>query len=133
MKRVLPVILGIVIIAVGVFLTIKSKDLEKKCTAEAVGTVVEIVREETQDEDNFTRYTYYPVIEYKAGDRTVTKQSSTGSGTSEYNVNDKIDILYNPDNVEEYIIKGDKTSNIIGIIFIVVGIVVSVLGVIKKF
>ena len=49
-----------------------------------------------------------------------------------YNLNDKVDILYNPNKVEEYIIKGDKTSNIIGIVFIILGIIVCIAGVTKE-
>lgn len=116
-------IFGIVFVAIGIYLLISGNELAKRCTEETVGTVVEIVREESTDSDGYTDYTYYPVIKYQANNQTVSKKSSTGSGSSGYNVNDKVEILYNPNNVEEYIIKGDKSSNFIGIIFVVVGVI----------
>ena len=64
---------------------------------------------------------------------TITKQSNIGSTPSKYKVNDKVDILYNSNNIEEFIIKGDKSSNVIGIIFIVLGGIVFVCGIIRKF
>ena len=56
-------------------------DKVKKCTVEAVGEVVEIERRLKTDSKNksyYERYTYYPVIEYMAGDQKVRKQYSTG-------------------------------------------------------
>lgn len=136
MKKILVILVGIVIVGVGIFSLVSAKGLSKRCTVEAVGTVTEIKVEESfeEDHDGVTRtsYTYYPVIEYNAGDQIVSKQSNNGSGSPNYKVNDKIDILYNPDNVEEYIIKGDKSSNIVGIVFVAVGVVVAIFGFFKK-
>ena len=39
---------------------------------------------------------------------------------------EKVEILYNPNKIDEYIIKGDNTSGILGIVFIVVGAVLLV-------
>lgn len=40
--------------------------------------------------------------------------------------------LYNPDNVEEFIIEGEENNNfIIGIGFIIIGFIVVVFGIIK--
>ena len=136
MKKVLVIILGLIFIGVGVFLIVRGNELAKRCTEEAVGTVVEIKMEESLESDEYgthTIYTYYPIIEYKAGDKTVTKQSENGSsGQSDYKLNDKIDILYNPQNVEEFIIKGDNSNNILGIIFIVAGVIAAGVGIFAK-
>ena len=136
MKKLVVIIFGIIAVGIGIFSIINAKELSKRCTVEAVGTVVGInVEEGTEEEDGYIRtvYTYYPVLEYNAGDKTVSKQSNSGSNSPTYKVNDKIDILYNPDNVEEYIIKGDTSSNIVGIIFIVAGVVITIVGIIKRF
>lgn len=137
MKKILVILTGLIFVGIGIYFYVNGKALSKRCTVEAVGTVVNIkVEESLEDDDGYTRtvYTFYPVIEYKAGDKTVSKQSSTGSSSSsQYNVNDKLDILYNPNDVEEYIIKGDTSSNFIGILFIVAGVVVAIVGVVKRF
>ena len=135
MKKILIILIGIIVSGVGIFLLINEKGLSKRCTVEAVGTVVDIrVEESTEEEDGLTRtvYTYFPVIEYNARDKIVSKKSNTGSNSEKYNIKDRVDILYNPNNIEEYIIKGDKTGNILGVVFIVAGIVVVVIGIIKR-
>ena len=132
MKKLGVILIGIISIAVGIFIFLSGQGKVKRCTIETVGTVVGINQESSIDEDGITTYTYYPIIEYNVGDRKITKQSENGSGASEYMLNDKVDILYNPENIEEFIIKGDK-SNIIGIVFVVVGIIVVGTGIIKRF
>ena len=132
MRRLFVILFGVVFVAVGVFVFVRGNNIQKRCTEEIVGTVVEIEREISTDSDGYQEYMYYPVIEYKAGEETVTKKYNVGSGNSKYNLEDKVTVLYNPDNVEEYIIKGDKSSNLIGIVFIVLGAVVVVAGFIGK-
>ena len=135
MKKILVIISGIIVLVVGIILFLNAKGLEKRCTAEAIGKVVDFkIEEGTETEDGYVRttYTYFPIIEYKAGNKTVTKQSSIGSQSKKYSINDQVDILYNPDNIEEYTIKGDSTSNYLSIIFIIVGIIIVLVGVFKR-
>ena len=131
MKKILVILFGVIFIGVGAFVFIKVNDLAKRCTAYAEGTVIEIISEDSTDDDGFTQYTYYPVIQYSVEGRNVSKKNSVGSNPSKYNVNDKVEILYDPNNVEDYIIKGDKTTSFLGIIFIVAGLAVAIIGVIK--
>lgn len=128
MKKLLGVIAGILFSVGGIAVIIIGINQEKRCTVEAVGTVVEIEHKMTTDtEDGITRtdYIYYPVIQYQAGEKTVTKKSSEGSNnSSDYWVNKKVNIKYNPNNVEEYTIKGSPTINIVGIVFIIGGAII---------
>ena len=141
-NKIFVILFGILAIGVGIYLLVSGNNKAKRCTTEAIGTVTEIIEEkqENTDEqdgaiisDTYT-YTYYPVIEYKAGDKTVSKKSETGYGNKDkYKVGDKIDILYDPNKIDDYIIKNDKSSNIIGIVFIAVGVIVTGIGVVKNF
>ena len=146
MKKILIVLFGILFVGIGIFVLINGNAKVKRCTVDAVGTVVEIKEEWSRDSDGNDKYTYYPVIRYQAGNKTITKQSSSGSSSSsrvslgavslssshsKYSVNDRIDILYNPNNVEEFIIKGDKGLSFIGIIFIALGALAAIFGIIK--
>ena len=133
MKKIFVILFGIIFIVVGIFLLINGKQKAKRCTEEIIGTIVEIKEETSTDTNGVIEYTYYPIIEYQVGEKTITKQSSTGSNTSKYNLNDKIDLLYNPNNIEEFIIKGDKSSNYIGIVFIVLGTITFFVGLFKTF
>ena len=129
MKRLFILLFGIALIALGIYLIVHNNQLEKRCTVEVTGTVVDITREETTDSDGFTEHTYYPIIEYTANGETVSVKGNDGSNPSKYSIDDKIDLLYNPENVKEYMIKGDKSSQIAGIISIVVGVLLLGVGV----
>lgn len=73
-------------------------------------------------------YTYFPVIEYQVGDRTISQKSRSGQNPPKYQVGQQVEICFNPNNVEEYIIKGDSTPKHLGIGFIVLGSIVVVVG-----
>lgn len=121
--------IGIVFIIAGISAIVMSKNYEKRCTVETVGTVIEIIEDISTDSDGNETHSYYPVIEYKVGERIISKKSNTGSNSFKYHVNDKIAILYNSDKIDEYIIKGDKTAVLLGVIFIVLGFVAVIVGI----
>ena len=128
----LPFLLvGIIITIAGVFVMKQSDSLKQRCTEKAIGTVVEIVCREDYDynDDELDVY-YYPVIEYQAGDITISQMSKSGQYPSKYKVGDQVEIYYNPNNAEEYIIKGDSTANFLGIGFIVFGSISVAVGLI---
>ena len=60
-------------------------------------------------------------------------QDKHGSNNSAYKTFDKLTILNNPNNVEEYIIKGDIKNDYFSLVFIVDGIIFTIIGIIKKF
>ena len=78
------------------------------------------------------RYLYFPIIEYETTERTVTKEIGSGYNTPVYRINEKIEILYNPNNVEEFIVAGENQNMVwmilggLGIVFLGVGIFVIV-------
>ena len=76
MKQIgLPFFLvGVIFIVVGIYVLTNGANKSKRCTVETVGMVVEIKEERTTDSEGDYQYTYYPVIRYQAGDRTITKQ-----------------------------------------------------------
>lgn len=121
MKRFLLLIVGIIFIAIGVLMYIKNSNLVKNCTVETEATVEDMKQEFSTDSDG-TTYMYYPIIEYKAGEDTVRVTMDRGSSTPAYDINEKITILYNPNKPKEFIVKGDKFSNIFSIVFMVLGV-----------
>ena len=58
MKKIIVIIAGILFIAVGIFLFISGKNQEKRCTVEAVGTVVEIIEDISRDSDGDETYSF---------------------------------------------------------------------------
>ena len=72
---------------------------------------------------------YYPVVEYKAGDKDV-KVKLDGSSSPAYKVGQKIEILYDPKDTTQIIVKGDITLNVIAIVAAVLGVLITGYGVI---
>ena len=130
MSKLLATILGLVFVVAGIFMVLKGNELKRICTAKAVGTIVGIKTTQERDTDGVMKYTYYPIIEYKANDKNISKQASTGtSSSSKYKINDKVDILYNPNNVEEFIFKGEKGLDFFGVFFIILGGIVVIVSI----
>lgn len=129
MQRFLGLIMGVLFVAVGVFMYIKNDSLAKNCTMESEATVVDMKQDFSSDSDSTSSYIYYPIIEYQANDETVRVTMDQGSSTPAYQINDKITVMYNPNKVKEFYIKGDKSSNIISIVFMAIGAVVTGFGI----
>lgn len=126
-KLILPctifLLVGIVFVIAGIIAIKQGDSLKARCTEETTGTVVGVICERDSGTTDFadSSYTYYPVIEYQAGERTISQKSRSGQTPPKYKVGDKVTVYYNPNNVEEYIIKGDSTPQYLGIVFIVIG------------
>ena len=129
MQRFLVLIVGVIFLGAGAFLYIRNDNLVKNCTIEAVATVVDMKQEFSSDSDSTSTYIYYPIIEYQVGENTVRVTMDKGSSTPAYEINEKITILYNPDNTKEFIVKGDSSSNIMSIVMIAIGVLLSGYGV----
>lgn len=128
-RKLITIIIGIAAIGLGIFIMISGNKLAKVCTEETTGTIVGILREEETDSEGYTSIVYTPQIEYKVGEQLVTAKGKESSNASAHKVGEQIEIKYNPNNVEEYMIKGDNSSNIAGIIWIVLGVIVLLVGI----
>ena len=132
MKRVGTILIGIVFVVVGIVLMMNESNLKKRCTVETIGTIVRIDKEQriVEDEDSIRKeYTYYPVIEYEAGSLTFTEKVSSGtSNASKYYIDEKVEILYNPEKADEFILKGNNNAIFPYIIFVALGVLAVALG-----
>ena len=122
--------IGVIFIIVGIVAMHQGNSLKRRCTEQTIGTVVENI---CHEDSTYTRPTYFPVIEYQAGDRTISQMSKSGEYPSKYKEGDQVEIYYNPNNVQEYIIKGDSTSNYVGIIALVLGSIALVVSLVVGF
>ena len=132
MKKVLTIIVGVIFLGVGIFMFIRNNNLIKKCTEEVDGIVVDMKEDYSSDDDG-TSYIYYPIIEYKVGEEIIKGTMDKGSSNPSYKIGDKVTILYNPNNKNEFIVKGDKSSSIFSVVFIGLGILVIILGIVLLF
>lgn len=129
MQRFLVIIVGILFLGVGGFLYYRNSTLIKNCTVEATATVVDMKQELSTDSDGGSSYLYYPIIEYKVNDDTIRVTMDSGSSRPAYDINEKITIKYNPKKVKQFIVKGDKSSNIFSIVFLALGVFVTGYGI----
>lgn len=129
MQRFMVLIVGIIFLGVGVFLYFRNQNLIKNCTVEAVATVVDMKQEISTDNDSTNPYMYSPIIEYKAGEDTIRVTMDSSSSTPAYEINAQITILYNPNNTKEFIVKGEKTSGIMSIVIMVIGVALTGYGI----
>ena len=129
MQRFLVAIVGVLILATGIFLYFKNDSLVKNCTVETEAVVVDMKQEFSTDSDSGATYMYYPILEYKVGDNTIRVTMSSGSSTPQYNIDQKITILYNPNKTKEFIIKGENSLGIFGIVFTVIGVALTGYGI----
>ncbi len=132
MKKLLVVFVGLFLVAIGVFVLKVGNDKIKRCTEKTIGTVIKNEEKIERDSETGNKRYYYPVVEYKANQRTIVQTSGNGSGRIEYHPGDKVDILYNPNKVNEFIIEGNNGINFISIMFIFVGGVFAVAGIVKN-
>ncbi len=127
MKKFLPLLVGVIFLAVGIFMFFRNQYLVKNCTEEVVATVVNM-KEDISTDDDGARYLYYPIIEYRAGREKVSVQMDSGSNPPAYSIGDTVTILYNPNKVKEFIVKGEQTTSIFSIVFMILGVCVTGYG-----
>ena len=120
--RVVLTIFLIVLLGFGIIFTIVSVVITKKtqrdveaCTARAEGTVVDILQKTMQlhDPEDVPRYSYYPVVKYKAGSGTVRKQSFVGGKKDTYVIGDKVTVFYDPLDPEHFYLEGNNSGTVI--------------------
>ena len=128
LKKFIPLLIGLILLGGSVFFYFRAGELVKVCTEKTTATVVNMREDFSVDADtDGTRYIYYPVIEYEAAGQTV-KGELDASNPPAYSVNDKVDILYNPNKTSEFIVVGENQNfswillGGLGVIFLAVGI-----------
>ena len=134
-------ITGFVIMALGFWMRSRYIKLAESCTAQTTGTVTDFSVEKStsveEDEDGYksthTSVAYYPIFEYSAGGRSVTKKGSTGSVKPKFKKGQSVTVRYNPNNVEQFVVAEDKGAANFGVYFMIFGALVIVIGVVIVF
>lgn len=126
-NKIIAILIGVIFVGVSVFLYFNNKRLNEVCTTAVEATYI---RDNIRYEED--SYLYCPVFEYYAGEIKYTVEFSTCTGNSRYIEGQKVNVLYNPDKPEEYILADQKPSNIISFVFGGLGILVVVAGLFFK-
>jgi len=117
---------GAILIFIGIFnITRRRKLLKVGITTEA--TVVSLRKDIFNNSGANTLY--YPTIEYTAEtNKTISREYTVGTNPSKYKEGDKLTIIYDPDNVESFIIN-DSPTKIIWPIILLGGIALIIWGI----
>lgn len=125
----IPLGVGILFFAIGMVLSIASKD-NGKCTEEATAVVVELVERRAHGSHTTRHSTYAPVFEYEFGGRKYTHTSNISSYPPQFSVGEQVTIKVNPNNPNEIFYKPNAAIVFITIVFRILGGLLAVVGVI---
>ena len=139
-KKLVVIVIGLIFVVSGIVMIFSERDMEKRCSEETEGNVIGIVEDKKipsgrpKEEGSYydAQKVYYPVIEYKAGEETISKKYSVGDEKIKYKIGEKIIIKYNPNKTDEYLIKEDNGKIYVGIILIVIGVICVLIGFFNK-
>ena len=106
------IIIYIAMILLGGALIVMQAGKSRRCTEETAATVVGTERR-TRRSRGRTSTEYHPVLEFAAKDQTVRKAAENSSMfRGKYKEGDSLTIRYNPENPEEFIVKGKVTATV---------------------
>ena len=114
-------ILSVSFLIIGISTKIGNKKRVKECTVKADGEIVEIKKVDMSASNENMAYSWFPVVKYQVGDRTITERFNYGNAKPKYEIGQKVEIYYNPHKVEEFYISGEDISKIIGRVFTLTG------------
>ncbi len=123
-------LIGVVFILVGLMIFRVYKHKKEVCTSLTDAIVVDMHINISTDSDGTHSKTYAPVLEYNVSGYSYRNFEGTHSGTFEYEIGQHIELLYNPDNPDEFIIDNDNSSKTMAVIFICVGSLCAGIGII---
>lgn len=104
-------LVGIIFLTVSILMTAAGNRHAKNCTAQTVGTVTDMQRETTYGDDSSAPSTsWFPVYEYYAGNRKITKRSYYGQARQIFYTGQKVTVWYNPENCNEFYVPEEKSG-----------------------
>uniref|UniRef100_UPI00402691BC DUF3592 domain-containing protein n=1 Tax=Megasphaera micronuciformis TaxID=187326 RepID=UPI00402691BC len=94
--RQIPLIMGVLFIAIGVFHGWKLRSVVRRCTVYADGVVAGFHEVKTR-----SGVMYYPVIEFSVEHKKIRAEYKFGASEWEFKAGDKATLRYNAENPEE--------------------------------
>lgn len=122
-------LIGIIFLIIGVAVLKNKKRKQINCTSKIYGKVIDIVRHETYKKNGIYSSSWYPVFEYNIGELKYIKESLYGRSQPKYAVGQSVEVYYNPEDHNEFYIKGETVQKTLGKVFTIVGIVAISIGV----
>ena len=124
---------GTIFTLTGVLLLLIRSKRKANCTSVTKGTVTDIVkRTGIYDKEYGYSTLWHPVFEYTVDGVKYVKESNYGTTKAKFGIGQELEILYNPDNNNEYYVKEENGPKTLGVIFTIVGSILLVAGIILR-
>ena len=121
MEKLPAKLLGVFVVLIAGLIIYQEISKRLKCKEHAKGIVVDF-REKVEKEKGREKIKKYPIFEYIANGTTVRGNFNEKSKIHPYELSDTVDIYYNKNKVDEFYIKGNADSIIVGIIVLAMGL-----------
>lgn len=118
---------ALIYIIAGILSYIYISNKNASCTVETTGIVAINSKTKTRTRNKTTTKTNF-VVSYEVDGKTY--QGKYSGNTSKYEKGDKVEIKYNPDQPDIFILKNDRLPQLIILIFIGIGVIVFIISII---
>ncbi len=122
-------LVGVIFLCVGCGLRRSFLRREERLRARTTGRVAEVVRRESRSSDGAS-IAWYPIIEFEVDGHTISLESGDGGGRKRFYEGQSVEVLYDPDDPSCFRLEGVDTTNLVGKIFIAIGLASVAIGVI---
>lgn len=103
--------IGFVFLFISIGMKISENKRKQNCTQAVTAEVIDIRRIESTDFDTYSpTVSWYPVYQYRTGQRDVCVRSVVGGKENQYKIGQKIELYINPENPEENYCPSDNTK-----------------------
>ncbi len=122
-------LVGAVFLAVGFGLRRSFLRREERLRARAEGTVTEVVRR-VNSSSSGSSAAFYPIVDFDANGRRVSLECTDGGGRKTFFEGQTVGVLYDPDDPACFRLEGRETLNLLGRVFLGVGLACIAIGLI---
>ena len=123
-------LLGIVFFLAGLAIRAKEKKKKAICTSKVIGTVVDIKEVHNTSLDGPDSVGYVPVVSYQVNGLDYQKSSDVYNIHCKFAKGESVRVYYDPSNPGSMFIEGDDTGKTIYTVFIAVGVLFTLVGII---
>ena len=114
-------LVGVSFLAVGFGLRRSFLRREERLRARAEGTVTEVVRRVTHSSSG-ANVAFHPIVDFDADGRHVSLECTDGGGRKTFFEGQTVGVLYDPDDPACFRLEGRETLNLLGKVFLGVGL-----------
>ena len=95
--------LGLIMLAIAAYFVVSNYQFSKRAIT-VNGRVIDYDSYQSTDDDGGSTTMYTPTFEYEFQGKTYTHKSSTSTSSKDYKINERVDVLVDPDNPKEILI-----------------------------